>query len=254
MTAKKLQTLTPKEEQFANLVLTEKSYTAAYIAAGYSVAGMKRITISHEAHKVAAKPHVAARIKELRKTASMEFLGASIGEVMRDWADIATADPNELVQHRRVNCRNCWGKGHKYQWRDKEEFNAELARVNFANANLKKGAKAAMPPTDAGGYGYNKTLPPSPSCPVCHGEGEPDVWFADTGMLTGKAAKLYAGVKVTKDGLQILTHDQDAARANIAKALGMFVDRVKLIGGGKEETPEDAAAKFWADLQKKLPN
>ena len=47
----------------------------------------------------------------------------------------------------------------------------------------------------------------------------------DTRHLSEGARRLYAGIKVTKDGIEIKMRDQDAALVNIAKHLGMFVNK-----------------------------
>lgn len=243
--------LTPREERFAQLVQTERSMTHAYMAAGYDCSKMVRGSINGAAHKLSLKPAVAARIKELRES-GVERVIMSVAEVMQDWVDIATADPNEVVQHRRVNCRHCWGKKHGYQYKDKAEHDAKLAEVELFNAKLKRNATPQFAPPATGGYGFVRNLPPCPACPVCDGEGVGDVWAADTSRLTGKAAKLYAGVKMTKNGLEVLLHDQEAARTNLAKAFGMFTEKYKLVGGNTDG--DDEASKFWRELQDRLPS
>lgn len=54
--------------------------------------------------------------------------------------------------------------------------------------------------------------------------------MADTRKLTGTAKLLYAGVKKTKDGIQILTRDQDAALREVGKFVGIDVKRLEHSG------------------------
>jgi phage terminase small subunit len=68
------------------------------------------------------------------------------------------------------------------------------------------------------------------------------VFITDSRKLSAKAAKLYAGVKQTKDGIEIKMRDQDAALANISKYLGMLVDRKELSGPGGGPIPLSATA------------
>lgn len=141
--------------------------------------------------------------------------GIDAKRVLQMWVDIASADPGELVELRHLNCRHCWGIGHAYQWNARE----------YADAAAKAMTDGKLPPLMEGGDGWRKTRDPNPDCPECCGEGVEDVKFKDTRHLKGKARLLYAGVKTTKNGVEILMRDQDAALANIAKALGMFVER-----------------------------
>jgi hypothetical protein len=111
--------------------------------------------------------------------------------VLRQWRDIATADVNELMQFRRACCPTCYE-----------------------------------------GLPYDGNLPPVVHCPQCKGEGtgEEKVYFADTRTLSAGARRLFAGVKVTKGGMELKTRDQDAALLNIARYLKMLVDRQELTG------------------------
>jgi hypothetical protein len=47
-----------------------------------------------------------------------------------------------------------------------------------------------------------------------------------------RGRKLFAGVKKTKDGLEIKTRDQDAALKNLSAYLGMSLERRELSGPG----------------------
>ena len=58
--------------------------------------------------------------------------------------------------------------------------------------------------------------------------------LADVRKLSGPARRLYAGIKKTKDGVEVKFRDQDGALKNIATFLGMTIDRKQLniIPGG----------------------
>ena len=57
----------------------------------------------------------------------------------------------------------------------------------------------------------------------------------DTRLVPASGRVLYAGAKQTKDGLEIKLHDQAKALENVARHLGMFVDRHEV--GGKNGGP-----------------
>ena len=70
---------------------------------------------------------------------------------------------------------------------------------------------------------------PNAACPLCLGQG-----IVLTIFKNSRGRKLFAGVKKTKDGLEIKTRDQDAALLNLSKYLGMSVERKEISGpGGK---------------------
>jgi phage terminase small subunit len=73
--------------------------------------------------------------------------------------------------------------------------------------------------------------PIDPNCPECHGDGVGHNVAADTRTLSPQARMLYAGVKQTKDGLEIKMHDQQKALENAARHLGMFTEKLTI--GGK---------------------
>lgn len=243
--------LTPTEEAFCQAVMVERSQMRAYTAVFNTKGNQKGPQWANlKATELASRPHIAARIRELRNLAAQAAV-VEMADVMREWFDIARADPNELISYRRVCCRHCYGRGNLYQWKNEQEFADALADAMDHNAfrKFKKQQERELP-TKKGGLDFDHTKPPAVNCPVCKGEGVGEVFVADTTKLSGPAAKLYAGVKVGKNGqIEILMRDQDAALANLAKAMGMFV--------GKEPPKEGESGnpvEFLRELQKMLPN
>jgi len=195
--------------------------TQAAIRAGYS-----QKTAGAQGHDLLKVPEIAAGIEE-RKEQLAEIAELDATWVLRQWKAIATADVNDLTQLRRICCRHCHGYGHQYQWTENEYLEA----VNRAVESKKP------VPDGMGGFGYDLNAEPHPDCPECGGNGEEYLHITDTRKLKGSARKLYAGVQKTKDGLKVLTRDQDAALANISKYLGMLVDRKEISGPGGSPVP-----------------
>lgn len=212
--AAKERKLTPKQERFVEEYLIDLNATQAAIRAGYSVKTAEDI-----GRQLLRKTPVAAAITSQRAKVS-ERAEINAAWVLRQWADIASADPNDLVQYRRSCCRHCWGIGHAYQWTDAEIERERLDAVN----------KGKPGPDESGGVGFELNREPNPLCPECGGEGRGRMIVADTRKLPPRAKRLYAGVKLGKDGLEIKMRDQDGALANIAKHLGMFPSKVELTG------------------------
>lgn len=235
------QKLTPKQQRFVEEYLVDLNATQAAIRAGYSEKTAKVI-----GHENLTKPDIAAAIESAQKKLS-ERTEITQDMVLQRWWDIASADPNEIIQYRRTCCRHCHGEDHAYQWKDAAEFQRALA-----SAAADEEATDKPLPTDEGGYGFNPTLDPHPSCPNCHGEGYGEVFATDTRKLTGSARLLYDGVKITdRGGFEVKTLDRGKALENVARHLGMFKDRVELTGkgGGPIETKHSGA--LIADLQSK---
>ena len=145
--------------------------------------------------------------------------------IIREWHKIAFADPADLVQVRRTNCRHCHGYGHQYQWTE-----AEYA------AAVDKAVEAGKPAPDGmGGFGFDMNAEPNPECPECGGQGIEDVHVADTRKL--KRHPLYAGAERTRSGIKVNMRDKDAALFNLSRYLGMQVDRKEISGPGGGPLP-----------------
>ena len=208
--------ITARQQRFIDEYLRDpkRDASACALRAGFADGSFGRRLLSDPRYRLVQEA-VAAGIARASERAEIDA-----AFVLRQWADIATADPNDLVQYRRGCCRHCWGVDHAYQWTE-----AELAHESAKLIN------AGKPRPDApGGTGFDVNREPNPACPECGGEGRGRMIVADTRRLSGAARRLYAGVKLGKDGLEVKMRDQDAALANIAKHLGMFPSRVELTG------------------------
>lgn len=197
--------LTPKQAIFVAEYLVDLNATQAAVRAGYS---------QHTAQEQSSRLLSNARVSEAIAASQIkraEKLEIKAEFVLQRWYEIATADPNELVQYRRGPCGDCW------QSPDEKAANDR----------------------------------PRPHCQRCSGEGEGRVFVHDTRNLSGHAKRLYAGVKANKDGLQVLMRDQDAALLNIARHIGMFVEQHRhsgsfTLGKPEEMTEEQIEARLVA--------
>lgn len=232
--------LSPNEEKFCKYMLTAKSEKVAYRDAYPESVKLTDRQVTQKVWALLNRPAIAERVQELRDGAA-KAAQFGLREILLELVDIATADPNEIIQHRRICCRYCHGEKHRPLW-DWSEYVLELETA------LAKNTEPPAPVSGLrGGVGYDKSLPPHPNCPECYGDGVGEVWLADTRQLRGKAAKLYSGVKVTKNGIEVLMRDQDAALRNLGLALGAFNDKAK-------EKPDENPAEFLRELGMILPN
>lgn len=206
------EALTEKQRAFAQYYVEYRNASTAYMQV-YDVGPLtKPSTIHRSATALLSHVEVAAYVHQLRERRESEMVYRA-RELFGDLLDIAAADPNRLIRHSRVNCRYCNGTDYGYQWQE-----AEWA-IKAAEAYA-----AEMPaPSDAGGFGYDPTLPPNATCPRCYGQGIAVVHVADTDTLDARTRKLYKGIKLKGDGsLEVLMHDQADARKEIAKILGVY--------------------------------
>jgi phage terminase small subunit len=202
--------LTLKQEKFAELYVAYRRPADAY-ARVYNVEKMSQNTIYSEASMLLRNPKVAKRINELRKAAA-EKSSLEVMDVLDQWVKIATADPADLIKYRRLCCRCCYGFNNKYQWIDEDEYALAVARAMDAKKE---------PPSLEGGVGYIVNKEPHPDCKQCAGEGYEDIYITPTNKLSSQAKLLYAGLRKSRDGVQVLMRDQDDALRNIARFLGM---------------------------------
>ena len=210
--------LTAKQKRFVAEYLIDLNATAAYRRAGYTGRGN---AAEVAAHNLLRNIKVAAAVSDATQKRS-ERTEITQDMVLRKWWDIANANPNDLMQYRRVCCRHCHGTGHAYQWINEAEYQHAC---DEERKQAKKDDRAPKLPSKAGGFGYTTANRPHAECPNCFGDGRGHVHFNDTRDLTGAAALLYAGAKVSKDGIEVKTHDQGKALENVARHLGMFKEQ-----------------------------
>ncbi|HBH7956020.1 TPA: terminase small subunit [Escherichia coli] len=197
--------ISDQQAKFAMLVAQGKKPTEAYRLAGYEGEGN---TAWVAASRLYRNDKVFRAISYFRNQYQKRYT-ADLDLLVSQLMAIVQADPNQLAQFRRVNCRYCWGENHLYQWRDIEEFDKAA----------EKASKDGKPAPEYGGLGFVDNAIPNPDCPKCCGDGRGEVHIADTTMLDGDARLLYAGAKYGKFGIEILMEDKGAARRELLKYL-----------------------------------
>jgi len=213
-----------KERLFVTAYLTHLNTSKAARVCGFGYLEAPRA-----GHKMLKKPNIrraiddalAARLERLQK--KLEQVEADEPFVLQKWFDIIRADVNEVVQHRRTCCRYCHGEDGGYQ-RTRQE------RRRDYNAWKTSPESLVDEFDELGGVGYDSTLAPNPGCSECFGEGVSNVHVADTRDLTPAASALYAGVKQTKDGVEVKLHSKEKALELMARHFGMLKDKMEHSG------------------------
>lgn len=206
--------------RFVEEYAKDRNGTQAAIRAGYSPN-----SAGEQAVALLADP----RIKELVEAEMARIsriVNVEAAAVLREYLDLATADPSRIMYIRRVNCRYCHGAGHQYQWGARE-----YAAACDEEAKLARREKREPDYIDCtGGFGWMHNAEPNLDCPECGGDGVEDVFFRDTEGLTGPERRLIAGVRRTKDGLDIKLRDQDGALKVLAQYVGLLIERKEVTG------------------------
>jgi phage terminase small subunit len=206
--------LTPKQEVFISEYLIDFNATRAAVAAGYSEASARVIGCEN-----LLKPNIAAEIDKRRAimTSKSDLRGE---DVVRSIVQLLCADPRELVEFRRIACRYCHGVGFLYQYTPQEFRDAYATHLNSSEG------KAGANFDPKGGDKFNAKRDPHPDCPECFGDGESQIFIHDTRTVSSNAVALYAGVRKTSAGIEVLMQSKEKAIAQAARYLGM--DKLEL--------------------------
>lgn len=202
------QALTARESKFIDEFLVDLNGTQAAIRAGYSAKTARQI-----ASENLSKPHIQVAIAEARKQQQERTQITADAMLQQAWL-IATADARELIETKVACCRHCWGENFRYQ--------RTVSEMNHAREAWRAEGKAPEDFDEEGGIGFNPHRPPHPECTACVGDGYAREVIKDTRTLSPAAVQLYAGVKRTKEGLQVLMHSKEAFAEKLWKYLGLY--------------------------------
>lgn len=191
----------------------------AAVRAGYSEKTARNMACKLLA-RVDVQELIQKRMAKIEKSTEI-----SSERVLQEAWGIATADVNSLVEFRRRCCRCCYGIDYGYQRTVPEMSRARAAyevkrRAAMAKHNFN--ADTYEPFDEQGGIGYDARRPPNPDCQECWGDGIGDAFFKPTGNLSPADRALYAGVKQTKEGYQMLTIDKLGAIEKLFKHKGLY--------------------------------
>lgn len=213
--------LTNEEDRFADEYLIDNDHRAASVRMGID---------PHRGLLFLRKDTVLSAIA-LRRRKRLSRLQLYGDEIVRRWATLAGADPRELFELRRVNCRHCRGRDHEYRY-DDVEYRAAIRSHNTAldaYDRLPLREREGRPPPvfdERGGPGFRVNDDPSPDCPKCGGDGIPRLIIKDTRRLSPAAVLLLDGFKVGPGGaIEVKLRDRSWAEQQLARHAGLFNDR-----------------------------
>ncbi|CAB3972282.1 terminase small subunit [Burkholderia aenigmatica] len=219
--------LQAKMQRFVDEYLVDLNATQAAIRAGYA-----ERSAQEQASRLLARPDVANAVQEAkaRRAARVEI---NQDRVVLELMNVVFADSNGLVEFRRTCCRYCYGKNYRFQRTAGEMERAKVEHRAFVIKSKQEGIKLTVAEQtfdEQGGIGYDPRKPPLEECPECFGEGFGDVFVKDTRNLPPELRSLYAGVKRTKEGIEVKTHDKQGFMQLLMRHAGMLNDKLKLQG------------------------
>lgn len=207
--------LSPAHQRFVAEYLLTYNATIAYMAVYPHVL---RTTAGCEGWRLLKNPRIKAEIDRQHREA-IGLLTMTREDMIGNLVAIIQADPNELSHVRHVCCPHCWGNEPPKVKRGKLDMGHGKTRVSVA-------------------------ADPDPECEHCEGEGVEQVRLSDTRKLAGTARALFAGVKITQSGVQVLTENKAVAREQLAKMLGLY----ELDNHQKQSSLTEALAAFMGGI------
>lgn len=211
--------MTDQMRAFAAQYVVDFNGKAAAIRAGYSDK-----TAAAQASRMLSRLDVQELVqkKMARVEERAEINGA---RVLQEAWGIVTANVNDLVEFRRRCCRHCYGIDYSYQRTAAEMSRDRASYLKKKNQEIAKDPKLAAVYEDfdeQGGIGYDARKMPNQDCTNCWGDGVGDAFFKPTANLSPAARALYAGVKQTKEGYQMLLLDKNASMDKLFRHLGLY--------------------------------
>lgn len=231
----RIDVFTQLRKNFCDLWIDSQNATDAFRKAGYSLVN-KKTGIPHSDAYVRSEA-----LKTLKYPASQQYIEDRYAEMAKQAGydaqatlsllkSQANADPRELSEHVIGACRYCWGENNRYQRTQNEIL---IAREKFEKELndwiTEHPGKTYDKEFDImGGIGFDPRKRPNPECCECWGYGKGRTIIKDTRDLSPEGLALYAGIKQTKDGIEVKTNSQDAARLNLIKHFGLITDRIEI--------------------------
>jgi phage terminase small subunit len=222
-----------RQALFAELYVRYRNKIRAY-RESYRVEKSRSSAEYVTASTVSNIPAVRAYIRELESEAAAACVIDVQLILAHDLAIVRGAREIQDMQRREWrNCRHCHGVGHKWQWVDDDEYCNALSQAMDDNAiRAARKLDELKLPSDEGGYGFDTHAEPVATCTKCYGDGVQVSVFSDTTKLEGDAAIAFKGIKETKNGLEIVTHDIDKAKERLLRAAGVFGDDAASVAKG----------------------
>jgi hypothetical protein len=200
--------LTEREARFAEHMAVFDDPAAAWQASG-DVRTTKRLSMQRAAYALLGRPHVRARITELRNRMAEVGPQATRAALVADLQEAINVDVREIVSLTVTHCPDC--------------YSSPVYTDGWALRCLQASDGQWLPrPLKPGEFDPNR--PPWEACASCRGAGVPVVHFTPFDQLSAPAKRLLRGVEMNATGgiKKILLADQSALRMELHKTVPNF--------------------------------
>ena len=230
---------------FVQLLLADPAMNAT--RAYGRVFSCNRHTAESEAAKLMQREDVKAALEE-GKAARLKRLELTQDDVLRDVFLGVQATGEEVANHVVDCCRHCYGDGFRYMFTPAE---FQRALDAYLESHGKVDPQGLLFLEKHGTLvGFDPRRPPRDDCPECFGRGVATILAKDTRYLTEAGRRQYAGVKMTKNGPELVLRSRDKALEIAAKHTGVARENIKL--ETVKDLSDEELAKRVAQAEHKL--
>jgi hypothetical protein len=209
---KAFPSLTDREARFAEHMAVFDDPAAAYQSSGEVGPTTKRVSMQRAAYALLSRPHVRARIVELRNQMAAIGPKATQAALVAELQEALAVDVAEIVRLTVVHCPNCYSS---------DAYNA--AWPMMAAAALGDGS-TDVPPMPLLVSEFDPDREPWERCPQCLGAGRQVVRVTPTEKLSAPARRLVRGYELDSAGhvKKLLLVDQTLLRQELHRTVPGF--------------------------------
>ncbi len=210
-----LPSLTEREARFCEHFAVFDSPVDAYKASGEVAPTTKRTSQQRAAYALLARPHVRARITDLRNQIAAAGPKATQAALVADLQEALAVDVAEIVRLAVVPCPTCYGS---------DGSNSYATAWPILAAQAIDSGSTDIPPKPLSVGVVDNDREPWSQCPACLGAGRKVVHATPTDKLSAPARRLVRGYECHADGSvkKLLLVDQTQLRQELHRTVPGF--------------------------------
>ena len=207
-----LPSLTEREARFAEHYAVFDSPVDAYAASGDVASTTKRTSMQRAAYALLARPHVRARVIELRNQIAAAGPKATQAALVAELQDAIAVDVSEIVRVTVAHCPDCYSSPAYEAW------------WPIAAAMALDSGSTDIPPNPLPVGHFDPDREPWVNCASCLGAGRKVVHVTPTEKLSAPARRLVRGYECHADGSvkKLLLTDQTQLRQELHRTIPGF--------------------------------
>lgn len=209
-----LPSLSEREARFAEHFAIFDDPAKAWHASGEVAPTTKRLSVQRAAYGYLARPHIRARVTELRNRMAASGPDESKALLIRQLEEAAGVDVREIIDLTVHHCPAC--------------YSSDAYRAGWPNATLAAATKGdALPPSPLAAGEFDPDREPWAACGVCAGAGREVRRHTSFADLSPAAKRVLRGIETHADGSikRVLIADLTQLSLELHKVKGMHIDR-----------------------------